>query len=208
MFFSFFFMVAPLLGAYLGVVGVGIALLFYKILSYSLFGTIACTTLGLPTLLASLCWSSKKTSISFLINILVPSFCFLAFLLHPSVQYGWWYGLYWFIPVSLYALQSFGFLRKRVVFTALQSTFVAHAVGSLIWCYVAPCSPDYWLALIPVVAIERMLSALLMTATFLLIRRAGLYFKNMRRAIYIHGRVRVVSGEGGMPSAGVEKTMV
>ncbi len=40
---------------------------------------------------------------------------------------------------------------------ALASTFIAHAVGSVIWLYTVPMVASAWLALIPIVACERLL---------------------------------------------------
>jgi hypothetical protein len=42
---------------------------------------------------------------------------------------------------------------------ALTATFIAHAVGSTIWIYSQPTTPAFWLALIPIVALERLIYA-------------------------------------------------
>ena len=78
----------------------------------------------------------------------------VAFIAHPVGAQAWVYSLYWLIPVVLY------FLRKESLFlTALGSTFTAHAVGSVIWIYANPMTPQAWLVLIPVVFIERFVFA-------------------------------------------------
>ena len=48
---------------------------------------------------------------------------------------------------------------KCVWHDALASTFIAHAVGSVIWLYTVPMTAAAWIALIPLVACERMLYA-------------------------------------------------
>jgi hypothetical protein len=49
---------------------------------------------------------------------------------------------------------------------ALSSTFVAHAIGSLMWLYFLPTTPEYWMLLIPRVAIERIVFALAMSLVY------------------------------------------
>jgi len=174
MFFSGFYMLAPLSGLFLGTGSIVGVLLFSKVLLGLSFGFIPLTTTGLPTLAATFVWKlsvSKTNSFRiklarFALVVLVPITCMLLFVLHPSVGYGWWYSLYWLIPVGLYGVQLFGWLKSSVFATAISSTFVAHAVGSVVWCYLVPTSPEQWLALIPVVAMERFVSVAGMTALY------------------------------------------
>ncbi len=88
-------------------------------------------------------------------SMVVPLNCFLLFILHPMGAQAWPYALYWFIPVVIYTLGYHTIFLK-----ALSSVFVAHALGSVIWLYTHDMSPEIWLALIPIVAIERLLMAL------------------------------------------------
>ncbi|MCK4517690.1 hypothetical protein KAT92_02870 [Candidatus Babeliales bacterium] len=148
--------------------------LFLKIFLWLSFGFIPLATTGLPTLAATLIWrlAANKTNdlsiklASFALSVLVPITCVLLFVFHPSVGYGWWYSLYWLIPVGLYGIQAFGLLKKSVLAIAISSTFVAHAVGSVIWCCLVPMSPEQWLALIPLVAVERFVFAAGMTVLY------------------------------------------
>ena len=174
MMFSIFYMLVPLAGLFLGTGGIVGVLIFSKILLGLSFGFIHLTTTGLPTLAAALVWklsASRKNDFRiklarFVFSVFIPITCILLFIFHPSVGCGWWYSLYWLIPVVFWGVQSIGLLRNSVFATAISSTFVAHAVGSLIWCYLVPMSPDQWLALIPVVAVERFVSAASMTVLY------------------------------------------
>ncbi len=109
-------------------------------------------TWGIPTLVAMLAWqasSSPSKLPNFLLNLLLPATCMAIFILHPVAGKATPYALYWLIPITIF------FTRTTPLLLALQSTFVAHAVGSIIWLFVIPTTPEQWLALIPLVAVER-----------------------------------------------------
>jgi hypothetical protein len=63
--------------------------------------------------------------------------------------------LYWLIPVILYVVP-----QRSLFLNGLGSTFVAHAVGSVIWLYTVPMTAGMWMGLMPIVALERILFAL------------------------------------------------
>jgi len=75
------------------------------------------------------------------------------FALHPVGGQAWVYSLYWLIPVIA------TFFPERLAGRALGATFTAHAVGSVAYLYMFQSTPAFWLALIPVVAVERLLFA-------------------------------------------------
>lgn len=77
-----------------------------------------------------------------------------AFIAHPVGAQAWVYSLYWLVPIVLYAVR-----KKNMFLEALGSTFTAHAVGSVIWIYCDPMTPQAWLTLIPVVLVERLVFA-------------------------------------------------
>lgn len=83
------------------------------------------------------------------LRIVVPVLCIALFMLHPEGAHASLYALYWLIPVCLYFSRS-SFAQ------ALSSTFVAHAVGSVIWIYTTNMAASAWLLLIPLVALERL----------------------------------------------------
>ncbi len=116
----------------------------------------------IPTFCGALYFSALKKRLLTVFTALIPLLCIALFIIHPVGQLAWVYTLYWFIPVITLFLA-----RQNFFLHALGSTFTTHAVGSVIWLYTHPTIPLYWLELIPVVAFERLLIALSMTALYL-----------------------------------------
>ncbi len=144
-FFSGICVAMPLVGAFSGITGSIITCLLGLIVG----GGYSLTFLAhhIPGFCASLYWATGHAAV----RIGIPSICFVLFVTHPVGSQAWPYALYWLIPIVLY------FAKRTTLFTqALGSTFVAHAVGSVIWLYAVPLKPQAWLALIPVVALERL----------------------------------------------------
>ncbi len=144
-------MITPLIGAFGGVssclslFGVG---LFLRLV---LFKSIPLKFLAyyIPGLFASLYWARADMAV----RLLVPVLCMILFIMHPSSSVV--YASLWIIPVALYFIS-----QKNSLYTALGSTFTAHAVGSLIWIYTVPTTTAFWLALTPVALAERVCFAL------------------------------------------------
>lgn len=103
-----------------------------------------------PGLCAALYWQMPSK----FYRIGLPLLCMILFLAHPTGLAAAPYALYWFIPMMI-AFRAHNSMWHH----ALASTFTAHAVGSVIWIYTVPMSASVWLALIPVVACERLLYA-------------------------------------------------
>lgn len=180
--FSGIFFLAPLLGA-LGA-SVGGVLVAAKLLRFLFLGKLFCATLGLPTLAAAWCWRAENTfSQKILVNIVLPTACFVLFIFHPSVGNGFWYGLYWLIPIVLFS-------QKNTFAIALRSSFVAHAVGSVMWCYTIPMQPAQWIALIPVVAVERLVISIGMVFVVRLVHRVN-------QSNYVVGKARDATCSNG-----------
>ncbi|MCF7800171.1 hypothetical protein K9M16_04190 [Candidatus Babeliales bacterium] len=145
-----------------------IGFFFYIFLFFKYCFISKCVTFGLPTLLSTLCWSvslKSKTNNSLFIEILnlilkvvLPITCFALFVLHPEGNKAYIYSFYWFIPVFIYFLDKFK-IYNAYFLTALATTFVAHAVGSVIWLYTVPMAAFMWISLIPIVALERFIFA-------------------------------------------------
>jgi len=158
-----FLALVPLIGSLWGVRGSLGFFGFWGLYKYALRG--AAVTGGIPTLLATLSWTSNqenKKVLSFLLHVLFPLTCIAIFCCHPVGRYAWPYAMYWFIPVVAYLGQK----NKHVIVYALQSTFVAHAAGSIMWLFLRPLSPVSWLSLIPVVAAERLVLACMMVIAY------------------------------------------
>lgn len=151
-FFSATSIVVPLTGAFTGLSGsIGIFGLG-MIMRYVITGSLPFIFLAYH--IPGLCASAYFASSSILIRLLLPLACMAAFVAHPVGALAWVYSLYWLIPVALYVIGS-----NSLFLTALGSTFIAHAVGSVIWIYANPMTPAAWLALIPVVMVERLVFA-------------------------------------------------
>ncbi len=96
---------------------------------------------------------------------LLPALGIILFALGPNgaISY-WYYALYWLIPAIIaYADTNNLFLRS------LGATFTAHAVGSVAFLYAFAPNPALWGALIPVVAVERLIFALGISASYVVI---------------------------------------
>jgi hypothetical protein len=50
--------------------------------------------------------------------------------------------------------------QRSLFLQALGSTFIAHAVGSVIWLYTVPMTAAMWMGLMPIVLFERIAFAL------------------------------------------------
>jgi hypothetical protein len=189
-FFSVKNAVMPLVGAF---GGLAVSLVFFSVrLVGSLLssGSLASLVSGkllafhVPGLCASLSWSVRSSRLgAALMQLVLPLACMALFALHPVGSQAVAYSLYWLVPVTLYVVSRFYSLEKSVFAQALSSTFIAHAVGSVIWLYAVGMSPAAWLALIPVVFVERLLFAAGMTGAYYAVvaarswisRRAGVY---------------------------------
>ena len=171
-FFSGVNCVLPLAGAFGGLFGAGLLFLVRQLLHLFFFKTVSLSFLALciPGFCASLYWSSGKNGsleermFSVVVRLLLPLACMVLFAVHPVGGQAFVYALYWLIPIILYFVP-----HQSLFLTALGSTFIAHAVGSVIWCYTVPMTATMWIGLIPVVALERMLFALGMVMAYRLL---------------------------------------
>jgi hypothetical protein len=85
----------------------------------------------------------------------------VTFLAHPIGKECLLYSCYWLIPVGLsYLSEPSIFLRS------LMSTFTTHAVGSTLYLYTHDTTSLFWHTLIPQVWLERLTSALVLTACY------------------------------------------
>jgi len=151
MFFSAINCTGPLAGSFLGVSG---SLIVYGLRAVFRLCTVGITGMqllnGVPTLSASVYLASRNWAV----RCGLPLTCMALFWLHPVGYAAGIYALYWLIPVAVFFVPS-----HNLFLNALGSTFVAHAVGSVIWLYTVPMESSAWLALIPIVAVERLVCA-------------------------------------------------
>jgi hypothetical protein len=123
--------------------------------------------MGIPTFFATLNWSAdtnNKMYLQPLLQVIIPLTCMALFILHPVGSQAWFYSMYWLIPVALFAGKKLGY--HSVFSTALSSTFIAHAIGSVMWLYTSNLTATSWIALIPRVAVERSVFAAGSTLTY------------------------------------------
>lgn len=85
--------------------------------------------------------------------LVVPLLAMALFILSPVGAEAWLYSLYWLVPIIAYVLPN------NLFFRALGASFMAHAIGSVAFLYTFQTTPQYWLTLIPIVAIERIVFA-------------------------------------------------
>jgi len=112
-----------------------------------------------PMLFAALYFARKDK-----FNLIVPALAIIAFVVHPIGRSVWYFTLFWTIPIIAY------FLRDRFLLArALGATFTAHAVGGALWIWTFSLPATVWISLIPTVAVERMLFALGIVSSFVLV---------------------------------------
>lgn len=165
-FFSATDLVLPVIGASNGTMFV-LSLFSLRFL-VSGFNPIVSFLTHLPTLSGTLYWSNR----SIVIRLLLPLLCIILFLIHPVGIQAYAYSFYWFIPIILYVINA-----QSIPAQALGATFVVHAVGSVIWLYTVPMDALQWWALIPIVAIERFVSAMGMIVVYYTYNLVSVYTK-------------------------------
>ncbi|MBU4269314.1 hypothetical protein KJ644_02380 [Candidatus Dependentiae bacterium] len=163
-FFSGINFVLPLVGNLFGVATSG--LIVFAFLLFKKFTIGGAITLGIPTVIATVYISLmsnyknnfKNKLYNFLLSFILPLFCMTLFIFHPMGNKAYIYSFYWLIPVVLYIAQRFKNFNI-VYLNYLTATFLAHAVGSIIWLYTMPMTVEQWIGLMPVVFVERIIFA-------------------------------------------------
>ena len=128
----------PILGAVSAFVVYGLNVIFHR------SSDVLTLALILPPVLAAAYFGLKNKATAIIFPI-----CIALFILNPIGRQAWMYSLIWLIPLIA------TFLKKRLILNSLGATFTAHAVGSVIFLYMFGLTPAIWMALIPVVLIER-----------------------------------------------------
>jgi len=145
--FTLFEFLGPIGGMFLGPILGAISAFFVYALNIFVFhkslGFLS-VALFLPPVLAAVYFGLKQK-----VTAIIFPICIILFILNPIGRQAWMYSLIWLIPFFA------TFLKKRLVFNSLGATFTAHAVGSVIFLYAFGLTPAIWMALIPVVFVER-----------------------------------------------------
>ncbi len=165
-FFTLFQFFGPVAGAFLGpVVGV-LSVLIAEVSSYLILGkafTLVNALRLLPMLFAAWYFGTKKDKLSFL----VPAAAIILFIAHPVGRQVWFFSLFWSIPLIIKLLPKK--YSEKVFLRSLGATFTAHAVGGAMWNYIVPMTSGAWIALIPIVIYERLMFAIGIAISFVLL---------------------------------------
>ncbi len=162
-FFTLFQFFGPIAGSFLGpFIGAG-AVLISQITDSLLFGK-AFDLIGLvrltPMLFAAVyfgLYAKKKFNFS----AIIPLIAMALFMLHPIGQQVWYFSLFWTIPLIA------SIFKKNLFLRSLGATFTAHSIGGVAWIYSVPMPAEAWIALIPIVAAERIAFALGISVSFI-----------------------------------------
>ena len=174
--FTIFDAFAPMTGAFIGSIPAVIAVLLMHSFNFFAHGAhiqdVGTIIRFFPMLFAVLYFTRKGK-----LNILVPLIAIVVFLMHPIGREVWYFSLFWTIPIFAY------FLRDRFLFArALGATFSAHAVGGAAWIWAFALPVSVWNSLIPVVFAERLLFALGIMASYVLVNNL-LYALEQKRIL-------------------------
>ena len=162
-YFTLFQFFGPIAGSFLGpFIGAG-AVLASQLGDMLLFGKAFdfVSVFRLTPMLFAAAYFGLQAKKKFNFGSVIPLIAMALFVLHPVGRQVWFYSLYWLIPVIATV-----FFKNNLFFRSLGSTFTAHSVGSIVFLYTIPMPAEAWLALIPIVAVERIAFALGISVSF------------------------------------------
>ncbi|HLC36613.1 MAG TPA: hypothetical protein VJK05_03330 [archaeon] len=162
-FFTLFQFFGPIAGSFLGPIAGAVTVLFAQVINFVLTGKQVelINLLRLtPMIFAAIYFGMKKDQLK--ASAVIPILAMAAFVLHPVGQQVWFFSLYWAIPVLARI-----FLSNNLFVKSLGATFTAHAVGGAIWIWTIPMTAEAWIALIPVVFVERIAFAFGISASYI-----------------------------------------
>ena len=154
---------APIAGSFIGSIPGVIAVFLMQFFNFLIHGAEIVDTGTIirffPMLFAVLYFAKKRAA-----NLVIPALAIVAFIAHPIGREVWYFSLFWLIPIIAHFFRD-RFLTAR----ALGATFTAHAVGGALWIWVFALPAPVWNSLISVVIAERMLFALGICGSFILV---------------------------------------
>ena len=154
---------APIAGSFIGSIPGVIAVFLMQFFNFLVHGAQvedAGTIIRFFPMLFAVLYFSKKGKI----NLIVPALAIAAFIAHPIGRTVWYFSIFWLIPIAAH------FFRDRFLLArALGATFTAHAVGGALWIWVFALPAPVWNSLVPVVIAERLLFALGISGSFILV---------------------------------------
>lgn len=96
--------------------------------------------------------------------LVIPILAIIIFVVHPIGRSVWYYSLFWLIPLVVYLK------RDIILIRSLGATFTAHAVGGAAWIWAFNLPTNVWNSLIPIVIQERLVFALGISASYLVMK--------------------------------------
>lgn len=144
--------------------------------------------LHIPSLAGMYLWSTFYPSLyqtrmpslhKRLLLALIPASCMVIF--WSLVPGAWLYGALWLFPIATIVIP-----HRSSFLHALASTGTVHALGSLLWLFTHPMTDAAWLALIPIVCIERICLATVLTALLHGTRYASQHLFRSKKAAPIY----------------------
>ncbi len=164
-FFTVYQLVGPIAGKFLGTTFGVVAVLTAELLNFLIMGkewSVINILRLTPMLFAAYYFGSKRRFNS----ALIAAICMVLFNLHPVGRKAWLYSMYWLIPIIARVIPNN--VRGRLFLQSFGATFTAHAVGSTLFLYTVPMTSAQWLALIPIVAIERLVFGLGIAGSYII----------------------------------------
>ncbi|PIU21294.1 MAG: hypothetical protein COT15_02955 [Candidatus Diapherotrites archaeon CG08_land_8_20_14_0_20_34_12] len=173
-YFTFFQFFGPLpaafLGPFVGILAIAIAQIANFILLGKAFEIVNIIRLA-PMLFAAYYFGTTSKN---KISAIIPVISMAAFMLHPVGQQAWIFSLMWLVPL-------FAKFSNRLFLKSLGTTFTAHAIGSALWIWTIPSTPEFWILLIPIALAERIAFALGITVSYVgintILNRFGTFAK-------------------------------
>ncbi|MBI2601349.1 hypothetical protein HYW42_05370 [Candidatus Daviesbacteria bacterium] len=165
--FTLFDFFAPVAGAFLGPILGIVTVLGVEVLNYIIHQTpISAGSIVrlFPMLFAVYYFATFSRDKSQKAILLVPVLAMILFWLHPYGRQAWYYGLFWIIPLIAY------FRKDVLLVRSLGATFTAHAVGGAAWIWAFNLPADVWNNLIPIVIAERVLFAVGIAVSYLVVK--------------------------------------
>lgn len=164
-FFSAVSIISPLAGYFGGAVGSSLYIMVRLFWRFLFNGSLCSMSLFIHTVpgwCSTMFWLVPRVVTS----VLVPLCSIVLFVMHPVGSQAYVYALLWIIPIALFFSSRINISGANSFFAqALCATFVAHAVGSVLWLYgMPPLKPEVWILLTPIALGERLFFAFGMTA--------------------------------------------
>ncbi|MFA5954760.1 MAG: hypothetical protein WC817_04455 [Patescibacteria group bacterium] len=176
--FTAFDAFGPIAGGFLGSMPGAVSVFLMQIFNFVLHGAHVQdvgTIIRLFPMIFAAAYFGKRTKL----NVIVPALAILAFVASPIGRSAWYFSLYWLIPMVCYFYQD-----KFLLARSLGSTFTAHAVGGALWVYLVPMPATVWIALIPVVAMERLSFAIGISVMYLVVNNVLNYLNEKQLFSY------------------------